>query len=94
MTKSENQGMEGNNKLVVIMVVNGAPKELGFPLGQKLRGVVEETLSKTGNTGQTADNWDIRNEAGEILNLDKHLGEYSFPENVKLFLNPKRGIGG
>lgn len=85
---------KNDKKLDVVMVVNGAPKELSFPLGQKLRGVVEETLSKTGNTGQSADNWELRTEGGEILDLDKHLDDYGFPDNVKLFLNPKAGIGG
>ncbi|KJS13228.1 MAG: hypothetical protein VR67_05500 [Peptococcaceae bacterium BRH_c8a] len=85
---------DNDKKIIVIMVVNGTPIECDFALGRKLRSIVVETLGKTDNTGQQIENWDLRDEVGSLLDLDKHLREYNFQDKVKLFLNPKAGIGG
>jgi hypothetical protein len=81
------------NKLNVVMIVNGTPYPMAFPLGQKLKGIVAETLAKTNNVGQPPENWELSHD-GNMLDLDRHLRDYGFPEGVKLFLNPKAGQAG
>lgn len=83
-----------DHKVTLTMVVNGKPYSLPFALGQKLHAIVAETLDKTGNMGQPSENWDLRDSAGNLLDLNQHLQNFRFPENTELFLNPRAGAGG
>lgn len=94
MPKDNNEKKNDEKKLSINMVVNGAPYDLSFPLGQKIKGVVEETLEKTGNVGQPLENWELKDTNGAPIDLNKHLRDYNFQDGVTLFLNLKAGIGG
>jgi hypothetical protein len=89
-----NMDDKNDNKISINMVISGKAYSLSFPSGQKMIGIVESTLSKTGNVGQPLENWELRDEIGTFIDLDKHLRDYSFQDNVTLFLNTKAGIGG
>ena len=81
-------------KDTLTIVVNGNPTEVNANLNAPLRTVVNKALEQTGNVGQPAENWELRDGQGVLLNLDTKIGEYHFPADVKLFLSLKAGVGG
>jgi hypothetical protein len=83
-----------NNRETLTIVVNGNPVVIEVNLNAPLRTVIEKALHESGNNGQPPQNWELRSEGGELLDLSQKIGEYNFPETIKLFLNLKAGIGG
>lgn len=82
------------NKVNLAVVVNGQPVLVEVNLSAPLRTVIPKALEESGNTGQPPENWELRNVDGADLDLDRKIGDYGFPPNVRLFLNLKAGIGG
>ncbi|WP_246174189.1 DUF2604 domain-containing protein [Bradyrhizobium paxllaeri] len=54
----------------------------------------QKALEETNNLAQPPENWEIKNEAGELLDPDKKLGEFGFGKQVTLFLSLKAGVAG
>jgi len=82
------------NKIALTIVVNGQPTVVEANLNSPLRSVIGKALEATGNTGQPPESWELRNAAGEELDLRKKIREFHFPPGVQLFLNLKAGVGG
>ena len=51
-------------------------------------------LHETQNLAQPPENWEIKDEAGTVLDPEKHVGEYHFGKEVTLFLSLKAGAAG
>ena len=81
-------------KETLTIVVGGQPTEVEVNSHAPLHTIVPRALEQTGNTGQPPENWELRDEAGTLLDLDKTIGDYEFAEDTKLFLNLKAGVGG
>ena len=81
-------------KDTITVVVNGNPTEVIANLNSPLRTLVNKALDQTGNSGQPPENWELRNAQGAVLDLEKKIGDYHFPADVKLFLSLKAGVGG
>jgi len=85
----------GHTHLVEItMVVNGQPIVLQAAEGETLASVRHRALTDTQNLAQPPENWEIKNEAGAVLDPEKHVGEYHFGPKVTLFLSLKAGAAG
>jgi hypothetical protein len=82
------------NKIDLAVVVNGQPVLVEVNLNAPLRTVIPKALEESGNTGQPPENWELRDADGAELGLDRKIGDYGFPPDVRLFLNLKAGIGG
>ena len=78
----------------ITVIVNGQPIDEKVNVDEKLRAVAEKALHKSGNSGQPLDNWELRDTAGQILDLSKRVGDYGIIAGAKLFLNLKAGVGG
>jgi hypothetical protein len=83
-----------DNEIDLTIVVNGQPTVVRANKNAPLRTVIPRALEQTGNAGQPVDNWELRDSAGALLNLDQKIGEFHFPPNARLFLNLKAGVGG
>ena len=59
-----------------------------------LRTIVQKALDETDTKGQPAENWDVKDVAGNILPLDKKIEEFGFAADVILFLSLKVGAAG
>lgn len=90
----DNGGHDHEQKLAITVVVNGQPTVVEANVHAPLRTIIPKALEQTGNTGQPADQWELRDSAGELLDLDKKIEDFHFPANVTLFLNLKAGVGG
>lgn len=82
------------NKETLSVVVNGVLTEVEVNENAPLRTVIPIALQQTENTGQPIENWELRDADGNILDLNKKIGDYNFSEETKLFLSLKAGIGG
>ena len=82
------------SELLTTVVVNGQPTVVSTPKDVALGAIIPIALQQTGNSGQPPDNWELRDADGNRLDLDKLIGDYNFPEDYRLFLNLKAGVGG
>ncbi len=81
-------------KLELAIVVNGEPTLVEANPNAPLQTVVNKALADTGNTGQPPENWELRDEAGQLLDTSRKASSFGFAPGVKLFLSLKAGIGG
>jgi len=56
--------------------------------------VVERALHEGGVVGQPPENWEMRDEAGNALDLSRKIGSFSFAAGVSLFLSLTAGAAG
>jgi len=83
-----------HNKIMISVIVNGQPVEVAANLEAPLTSVVEHALKQSGNSGQPLENWELRDAAGQVLDLARKVEDYGFTNGTKLFLNLKAGVGG
>jgi Protein of Unknown function (DUF2604) len=81
-------------QIAVEVIVSGQPVSLDANLEAPLRSLVERALTSTGNGGQPPDNWEFRNQAGDLLDMGSKLGALGLASGARLFLNLKAGVGG
>lgn len=84
----------GKNKDTLTVVVGGQPVEVDANVHAPLKTIVPRALELSGNEGQPPENWELRDEVGNALDLAKKIEDYHFTADVKLFLNLKAGVGG
>lgn len=82
------------NKDTLAVVVNGQQTEVEANENAPLRTVISKALEQTNNVGQPPENWELRDSSGNVLDLGKKIRDYRFPDNAKLFLSLKAGVGG
>ena len=86
--------MSNQKKISITVVVNGQPTVVDAVEDDPLSTIVPDALRQTENSGQPAENWELRDADGNLLDPAKKIGDYGFPPKVRLFLNLKAGIGG
>jgi Protein of Unknown function (DUF2604) len=82
------------HEIHITVIVNGQPVAEHVNVKTVLRDVVKRALDKSGNSGQPIDNWELRDAAGQVLDLNKTIAHYGIDDGAKLFLNLKAGVGG
>lgn len=86
--------MSTKKKISLTVVVNGQPTVVDAFDDAAVGTIIPDALRQTENSGQPAENWELRDPDGNLLDLDKTIGDYGFPPDFRLFLNLKAGIGG
>ena len=86
--------MSTPKKISITVVVNGQPTEVDVFDDAPLSAIIPDALRQTDNSGQPPGNWELRGADGTLLDLDKKIGDFGFPEKTRLFLNLKAGVGG
>ena len=86
--------MPDPKKISITVVVNGQPTVVDVPEDAPLATIIPDALHQTENSGQPPENWELRDADGNLLDLNKKIGDYGFPPKVRLFLNLKAGVGG
>jgi hypothetical protein len=85
--------MAKDQNIDVTVVVSGQPERLKVNVHQTLEQLVHEALQKTGNHGQSPGNWELRTEAGALLDQNQGV-ESVLRDGETVFLSPKAGAGG
>ena len=81
-------------KLSIIVVVNGQPVTVEGNVNAPLIPLIQHALNESGNSGQPAENWELRDAAGNVLDPTRKLAETGVVGGATLFLNLKAGVGG
>ena len=76
------------------VIVNGTLTVVEARNDTKLSEVIVKALNQTGNHGQPPENWELRDEAGNVLDPQLTVEHYHLHSGAKLFLNLKAGVGG
>lgn len=90
----EEERLDRDRKIDLVVLVSGVEVKIKAQHDELLRKVAERALKKSENVGQPLENWDLRNEAGEILDLDRTVGSYHLKDGALLSLTLKAGIAG
>ncbi|WP_342628575.1 DUF2604 domain-containing protein [Nguyenibacter vanlangensis] len=90
----EEERLDRDRKIDLVVLVSGVEVKIKAPHDELLRKVAERALKKSEDVGQPLENWDLRNEAGEILDLDRTVGSYHLKDGALLSLTLKAGIAG
>lgn len=90
----EEERLDRDRKIDLVVLVSGVEVKIKAQHDELLRKVAERALKKSENVGQPLVNWDLRNEAGEILDLDRTVGSYHLKDGALLSLTLKAGIAG
>lgn len=84
-----------NKKNITLnIVVNGVPTAVTANVQQKVKQLVHEALRESGQPDASPESWELKTEAGTILNQDLHIGEAGIAAGATLFLSLAAGGGG
>ena len=86
--------MSNPKKISITVVVNGQPTVVDVIEEAPLGTIIPDALHQTEHSGQPPGNWELRDADGNLLDLNKKIGDYGFQDKTRLFLNLKAGIGG
>lgn len=84
----------GDKRFEIEIVVNGKPEQVKVTFDQQIEEVVKAALEQSGNKGQPPEQWELRDETGQVLDINKTVGVLDIKAGAKLFLNLKAGVGG
>lgn len=90
----EREKHDHDHHVRITVVVNGQPVVIEAEEKEKLAEVRRRALHETQNLAQPPENWEIKDEAGTVLDPEKHVDEYHFGKEVTLFLSLKAGAAG
>jgi len=82
------------NQLSLDFIINGEDAWVKTNPHAPLRAARAKALEESGNTGRPPDEWEIRNEAGVLLDPDATPESLDLKQNTRLFLTLKVGAGG
>jgi hypothetical protein len=86
--------MSSHNKVTLVLVVNGVEAVVDANVHAPLRTVAERALAETGNMGRPLGDWELKDERGRPLPLDRKVGEFGFGERTVLYLTLTVGVNG
>ena len=85
---------EKRHKIELIFIINGEDFDVEAHLDEVLSAAVEKALHKSRNTGRPADEWEVRNAEGVLLEQARTIAELGLKNRERLFLSLRVGAGG
>jgi len=85
---------QGDHKIELIFIINGANFPLEANLNSPLKEAVSKALSESGNSGRPATEWQVRDGNGVLLETERKIGDFGFANGTRLFLSLAVGAGG
>lgn len=82
------------NEMTIVFVVNGEDVSLTANPAEPLGAARNKALAVSRNTGRPPDEWEIRDEAGVMLDPGQKIATFGWGQRVRLFLALKVGAGG
>jgi len=73
---------------------NGQPVTFDAGLDEPLAAVRAKALELSRNVGRPADDWDLKDEAGTVLDPNRTVRDYHFGKEAFLFLSLRAGAAG
>jgi hypothetical protein len=85
---------KSDHHIDLVIVVSGAPETVRINRSEPLEHAVREALRESGNHGQQPGDWELRSEAGQLLDASLRPEQAGVVDGQTLFLSPKAGAGG
>ena len=82
------------NRETLTVIVNGRAVEVEVNDNAPLHTLITKALAESHNTGQPPENWELRDQDGNVLDRDRKIGDFHFAAGALLSLTLKSGIGG
>lgn len=82
------------HKITIRVIVNGTPTDVEANTHQPLRVVAEHALIQTHQQGRPLAEWELRDGAGNVLDLNRAVESYGIASGATLFLQPTVGVAG
>jgi hypothetical protein len=86
--------MAGDNKLQLIFVINGEDVPVTLNDHSPLHVGVTDALRQSENSSRDAQQWELRDSKGVLIDIGRTSLDYRFPSGTRLFLSLKVGAGG
>jgi len=81
-------------KITLAFIINGASFAVETNTNPPLKEAVARALAESGNTGRPASEWQVRDESGNLLDVNRKISDFGFLNGTKLYLNLAVGAGG
>ena len=85
---------EGEDKIALIFIINGENFSVETNINAPLTAAVQRALSESGNSGRPLTEWEVRDSAGELLDMTRTVRELGLKNGTRLFLSLRVGAGG
>ena len=86
--------MSSTKKTQLVVVVNGVESMVEANLNAPLKTVAQHALNASGNQGRPLSDWELKDERGQQLDLDRPVSSFSFAANAVLYLTLTVGVNG
>ncbi len=86
--------MTSKNKTQLVVVVNGVETVVEANLNAPLRTVAQHALNASGNQGRPLADWELKDEQGQLLDLERAVSTFNFAANAVLYLTLSVGVNG
>lgn len=83
-----------DNQIDLTVVVSGQPQPIRVNPSQTVEHLVHEALQRSGNQGQPPSAWELRTDAGALIDQSLRVRQAGLVDGMTLFLNPQAGVGG
>lgn len=77
----------------VEVVVDGTPYKVPYNDGTSVKALIREALQLSGNSGRSADEWQVKYD-GKVLDEKDKIKDLHLPDSAVLFLSLRAGILG
>jgi hypothetical protein len=92
--KGQGGGKGDDKKIDLTIVVSGDEVKIKAKLDDTLGDVAQKALDKSENIGRPLTDWILRNENGEVLDLNRTVGSYGLKDGDLLSLTLEAGVAG
>jgi hypothetical protein len=82
------------NKDTITVIVAGDPTEVEVNVNAPLHTIKPQALHQTGHVGQPPEEWELRDEQGNLLDGNKKIREFGFTDETRLFMSLGAGVTG
>jgi hypothetical protein len=84
-----------DNKIILIFIINGQEfPQQGVNINPPLLVSVRQVLKDSGNTGRDAEEWEVRDLNGALLDKKRSAKDLGLQNGARLFLSLQVGAGG
>jgi len=83
-----------DQKITLTIIVGTVPTTVETNANAALASVIEKALNEAQQIGQPPDQWELKDEPGNVLEPQKKPSDYGLLNGATLYLSLKAGIGG
>lgn len=85
---------DSKNHVSLTVVVGGVPTTVEANLNAPLHTVAQHALNQSASTGRPLSDWELKDAAGNPLDLSRKVGDLQLAPGAELFLSLAVGVNG